>query len=138
MIVRMPANRMVPLVAREGLRGPYWLLTFRHPEVAREARAGQFVMIKAGTSAEPPLRRPFSIMLTDAAAETFTLFIKDVGPGSGALCALDPGERSLAGADEQALGCRFPGGVLLRHRGREREQEAERPRHQNRSSGGRL
>jgi dihydroorotate dehydrogenase electron transfer subunit len=92
MIDRMPANRMVPLVTREGLGGPYWLLTFRHPEVAREARAGQFVMIKAGTSAEPPLRRPFSIMAVDPGGETFTLFVKEVGPGSAALCALAPGE----------------------------------------------
>jgi len=92
MIVRMPANRMVPVVARDRLRGPYWLLTFRHPEVAREARAGQFVMIKAGTSAEPPLRRPFSIMAVDPRDETFTLFIKEVGPGSAALAALEPGE----------------------------------------------
>jgi dihydroorotate dehydrogenase electron transfer subunit len=87
----MPANRIVPLVAREGLRGPYWLLTFRHPEIAREARPGQFVMIKTGTSAEPPLRRPFSIMATDPAAETFTLFVKEVGPGSRKLGALEPG-----------------------------------------------
>jgi dihydroorotate dehydrogenase electron transfer subunit len=92
MIARMPANRMAPLVAREGLRGPYWLLTFRHAEIAREARAGQFVMIKAGASTEPPLRRPFSIMSVDPAGETFTLFIKEVGPGSAALCALEPGE----------------------------------------------
>jgi dihydroorotate dehydrogenase electron transfer subunit len=92
MIARMPANRIVPLVAREGLRGPYWLLTFRHPEIARDARAGQFVMIKAGTSAEPPLRRPFSIMATDPGAETFTLFVKEVGPGSRALGRLAPGE----------------------------------------------
>ncbi len=88
----MPANQMVPLVAREGLQGPYWLLTFRHPEVAREARAGQFVMIKAGTSPDLPLPRPFSIMATDPGAETFTLFVKVVGPGSRALSALGPGE----------------------------------------------
>jgi dihydroorotate dehydrogenase electron transfer subunit len=88
----MAANRMVPLVTHEGLGGPYRLLTFRHPEVAREARAGQFVMIKAGTSAEPPLRRPFSIMATDPEGETFTLFVKEVGPGSAALGALAPGE----------------------------------------------
>jgi dihydroorotate dehydrogenase electron transfer subunit len=94
MILQMPTNRMAPLVGREGLGGPYWLLTFRHREVAREARAGQFVMIKAGLSAEPPLRRPFSIMRTNAEDETFTLFVKDVGPGSGALAALDPGEPS--------------------------------------------
>ena len=47
-IRRMPANRPAPLVRREPLDGAYVLLTFRHPEVAHEARAGQFVMIKAG------------------------------------------------------------------------------------------
>ena len=41
----MPANRTSTLVGREGLGGPYFLLTFLHPETAREARAGQFVMI---------------------------------------------------------------------------------------------
>jgi dihydroorotate dehydrogenase electron transfer subunit len=86
----VPANRRAPLVARERLEGPYVLLTFRHFEIAREARAGQFVMIKAGLSAEPPLRRPFSIMSVDGARETFTLFVKEVGEGSRALASLAP------------------------------------------------
>lgn len=85
------ANRNAPLVSKQPLAGAYALLTFRHPEVAAQARAGQFVMIKAGTSAEPPLRRPFSIMATDAGAGTFTLFLKAVGPGSRALIALEEG-----------------------------------------------
>jgi dihydroorotate dehydrogenase electron transfer subunit len=88
----MPANRVVPLVAIEELAGAHFLLTFRHPEIAREARPGQFVMIKAGVSAEPPLRRPFSILSTDAAAETFTLFVKAIGPGSRRLCAMAEGD----------------------------------------------
>ena len=62
MIARMPANRVAPLAFREALGGAYFLLSFRHRETAREARPGQFVMIKAGVSAEPPLRRPFSIL----------------------------------------------------------------------------
>ena len=88
----MPVNRHVPLVRREALGGAYHLLTFRHPEAAREARAGQFVMIKAGTSAEPPLRRPFSVLAVDPPAETFSLFVKAVGPGSRALCSMREGE----------------------------------------------
>lgn len=88
----MPANLAAPLVGREPLEGPYVLLTFRHPAVAREARAGQFVMIKAGLSAEPPLRRPFSVLGVDPARETFTLFVKAVGEGSRALARLDPGQ----------------------------------------------
>ena len=88
----MPANRESWLVAREALDSPYWILTFHHPEVAREARAGQFVMIKAGTSAEPPLRRPFSVMAKDPLAESFSLFVKAIGPGTRALAALQPGD----------------------------------------------
>jgi dihydroorotate dehydrogenase electron transfer subunit len=88
----MPANRVSPLVDREALGGAYFLLTFRHAETAREARPGQFVMIKAGVSAEPPLRRPFSILSVDAARESFTLFVKAIGRGSRALCAMATGE----------------------------------------------
>ncbi len=87
----MPANRTSALVGREGLGGPYFLLTFLHPETARDARPGQFVMMKAGLSAEPPLRRPFSILEASPERETFTLFVKAVGPGSSALCALPIG-----------------------------------------------
>ena len=91
----MPANRIAPLASREGLGGAYFLLTFCHPETAREARPGQFVMMKAGLSAEPPLRRPFSILATDPGRETFTLFVKAVGQGSSALCAMAPGDEAL-------------------------------------------
>lgn len=88
----MARNRDIPLVGREPLEGAYVLLTFRHPEVAHEGRAGQFVMIKAGTTSEPLLRRPFSIMDVDPRRETFTLFLKTVGPGSRALADLRQGE----------------------------------------------
>ena len=85
-------NKHAALVSREPLDGPYVILTVRHAEVARAARAGQFVMIKAGTSAEPPLRRPFSILTVDPGAETFRLFLKTIGAGTRALAALSPGD----------------------------------------------
>jgi dihydroorotate dehydrogenase electron transfer subunit len=88
----MPANRDVPLLAREPLEGPYVLLTFRHAEVAASARAGQYVMIKAGTSPDLPLRRPFSVMTTDPREESFTLFLKTVGVGSRALAEMRVGD----------------------------------------------
>jgi dihydroorotate dehydrogenase electron transfer subunit len=91
----MPANRSAPLVSREPLGGPFFLLGFLHPEAAREAQPGQFVMIKAGRSAEPPLRRPFSIYSTDPAASSVTLFVKAIGQGSRALCALSLAEDAL-------------------------------------------
>src|SRR6185503_21024132 len=89
---RMLANRNAPLLAREPLEGAYALLTFRHPEVAAAARAGQYVMIKAGASADPPLRRPFSVMTVDPKEESFTIFLKAVGAGSRALAGLRVGE----------------------------------------------
>jgi len=91
---RPPVNRDVPLVRREALDGAYVLLTFRHPEVAEGARAGQFVMIKASTVSDPILRRPFSIMSVDPREDAFTLFLKVVGPGSRALAELRPGEEA--------------------------------------------
>jgi dihydroorotate dehydrogenase electron transfer subunit len=87
-----PVNRDVSLVGRQALEGPYMLLTFRHPEVAERARAGQFVMIKANTVSEPILRRPFSVMTVAPRDGTFTLFLKVVGPGSRALADLREGE----------------------------------------------
>ncbi|HSB62331.1 MAG TPA: FAD-binding oxidoreductase, partial [Vicinamibacteria bacterium] len=90
----MAANRLVRLVGREALGGDYHLLSFHHPEAAREARAGQFVMIKAGTSAEPPLRRPFSILSADPERDCVSLFVKAVGEGTRALCAMGEGERA--------------------------------------------
>jgi dihydroorotate dehydrogenase electron transfer subunit len=89
---RMTENLDAPLVERQPLDGAYVLLTFRHPAIAREGRAGQFVMIKASTVTEPLLRRPFSIMTVDPRRDTFTLFLKAVGTGSRALADLKPGE----------------------------------------------
>ncbi len=86
----MAANHDAPLVSREVLEGPYVVLTFRHPEIAHEARAGQFVMIKAGSSAEPPLRRPFSVLRVDRREDTFSLFLKTIGAGTRALADLSP------------------------------------------------
>jgi dihydroorotate dehydrogenase electron transfer subunit len=88
----MPVNREIPLVSRETLGGAYVRLTFRHPEVAQEARPGQFVMIKSQAPSDSLLRRPFSILATNPAAGTFSLFLKAVGPGSRALFDLQPGQ----------------------------------------------
>src|SRR5262249_56930585 len=47
---------------------------------------------KAGTSADPPVRRPFSVMERDPQEDAFTLFVKAIGPGTRALSALAPGD----------------------------------------------
>jgi dihydroorotate dehydrogenase electron transfer subunit len=91
----VPTNCEVALLERRCLEGPYFLLTFRAPQVASAARGGQFVMMKAGRSAEPPLRRPFSLMAVDAGEGTFTLFVKAVGSGTRSLTDMHPGEEAL-------------------------------------------
>ncbi len=87
-----PVNREATLVRRRRLEGPYFRLTFHHPEVARHALPGQYVMIKAGTAADMPLRRPFSILSVDPAGDTFDLFVKTVGEGSRGLVHLEAGQ----------------------------------------------
>ena len=88
-----PADRVCRLVRREPLQDAYALLTFEHKEVAG-ARAGQFAMIQPEESGDLLLRRPFSIMDTDASSGRFTIFIKAVGPGSKAVFDLREGERA--------------------------------------------
>ncbi len=80
---------------RERVGDVFTLLTFRHPEIALGAQAGQFVMIKAGSAPEPPLRRPFSISSVEPEQETFGIFVKEVGPGTRALSGLRPGDTAL-------------------------------------------
>jgi dihydroorotate dehydrogenase electron transfer subunit len=87
----MPVARDAELIERQSQQGPYLVLTFRHPEAAT-ARAGQFVMLRAGTGTEPLLPRPFSILETDPTGGLFRVFLKAVGPGTHALAALLPGE----------------------------------------------
>lgn len=88
----MPTNLDAPVVARSHIAGPYMVLTFGHAGVAREALAGQFVMIKNDAITTPLLRRPFSILSVDRKAGTFSLFVKEVGAGSRGLTALQLGE----------------------------------------------
>jgi dihydroorotate dehydrogenase electron transfer subunit len=89
-----PVNHDAVLAKCQALTGPYFRLTFRNAHVARNARPGQFVMIKAGSEADMPLRRPFSILSVAPDDGTFDLFVKAVGEGSRALVALAPGGRA--------------------------------------------
>jgi dihydroorotate dehydrogenase electron transfer subunit len=88
----VPVTGETPLVAHESLGNGYSLLTFREPLIARRARAGQFVMMKVGASAAPPLRRPFSILGVDPEQATFSLFVKSVGASSREISRLRVGE----------------------------------------------
>ena len=83
--VAMPANRDARSCAREPLDGAYVILTFRHPEVARDGpgrpvRDDQGRHLRRAAAAAALLHPQPSI----PRRETFSLFLKAIGPGHAA------------------------------------------------------
>ncbi len=66
-------------------------LTLDSPDIARTAKAGQFVMIRAGVGKDPLLRRPLSIHQTSAAGH-LQIYFKVVGRGTEMLACVKKGE----------------------------------------------
>lgn len=79
-----------PVVAREQLTAEVIRLTLRCPRIAAAATPGQFVMVRAGDTLDPLLRRPLSIHRVSGADELAVLF-KVVGKGTRLLAAAKPG-----------------------------------------------
>jgi dihydroorotate dehydrogenase electron transfer subunit len=69
----------------------YIELTLGAPEIARAARPGQFVMLRAWPGADPLLPRPFDLMHADPETGTIVLFVKVEGRGTALLGLLEPG-----------------------------------------------
>lgn len=84
---------IVPLIANEELVPGSRLHTYANAEIARVARAGQFVSILSSAGTDPLLRRPFSICTVDREAGTFTVLIKVIGPGTELLAAMSAGTK---------------------------------------------
>ena len=61
------------------------------PEIARTARAGQFIHMLVPDSAHV-LRRPISLMAFDREAGTLTLAIQPKGAGTQVICRVQPGD----------------------------------------------
>lgn len=78
------------VTARESLGGDVFRLTVQAPRIAAAAQPGQFVMVRAGDTLDPLLRRPLSIhqVLPDGGLR---LLFKVVGKGTGLLAELRPG-----------------------------------------------
>jgi dihydroorotate dehydrogenase electron transfer subunit len=70
--------------------GDYFLLSIDAPEVGREARPGQFVMVKVADGPTPLLRRPLSIH--DAGKDGIELFFKVAGQGTEILSRKKSGD----------------------------------------------
>ena len=70
--------------------GDHFNLTIDAPDVGREARPGQFVMVKVAEGAVPLLRRPLGIH--DANPDGIELFFKVAGLGTAILSRKKPGD----------------------------------------------
>jgi len=66
-------------------------LTLDSPDIATSAKAGQFVMIRAGLGKDPLLRRPFSIHQTTTNGR-IQIYFKIVGRGTDILARVKVGE----------------------------------------------
>jgi len=78
---------------REEVAPGHYLLYLDCPEVASAATPGQFVHMRVAEGADPLLRRPFSIMLSDAGAGEVRLLVRVVGRGTEALASHADGTR---------------------------------------------
>jgi dihydroorotate dehydrogenase electron transfer subunit len=94
---RMPVDVDAAVISNTRLSDEYSVLALAAPEIAALAQPGQFVMVKPTRSADPLLRRPFSIfeVLRDAGgnATGLTLLNKRVGTATTHLYEAEPGGR---------------------------------------------
>ncbi len=78
-----------PILRKESW-GDYCLLRLKSPAIAREARPGQFMMVRVSSQPYPLLRRPFSIHARTG--ETVEIFFSRVGLGTDILAKKRTGE----------------------------------------------
>lgn len=85
------------VISNTRLSDDYSVVALAAPEIAANARPGQFVMIKASRGVDPLLRRPFSIfeVLRDprGAPTGISLLNKRIGVGTSLLYDVHPGSR---------------------------------------------
>ena len=90
-----PVHRDAEIVRiRESPKG-YIDLELREEAIARSARPGQFVMIRAWPEGGPILARPFDIVTADPAAGTFRLCIKVEGRGTALIASRKAGDTAV-------------------------------------------
>lgn len=92
-----PVDVDARIAANHRLSDAYNILELEAPEIARQTRPGQFVMVKRALGSEPLLRRPFSVFEvlrgTGGAATGLSLLSKQVGAVTRDLYRAEPGER---------------------------------------------
>jgi dihydroorotate dehydrogenase electron transfer subunit len=93
----MPVDLVAEVIANTRLSDEYNVIALSAEPIARTAAPGQFVMVKAGASHDPLLRRPFSVfeILRDrsGAPTAISLLNKRIGPSTRRLFDAAPGQR---------------------------------------------
>lgn len=92
-----PLDVDATVISNVRLSADYNVLTLAAPAIGHDTEPGQFVMIKAGASTDPLLRRPFSVfeVLRDdlGTVRAISILNKRAGVTTGRLYALEPGAR---------------------------------------------
>ena len=92
----IPVDLTATVLANRKLSDSYNILELQAPEIARQSRPGQFVMVKRKLGREPLLRRPFSVfeIIRDGhgAVSGLSLLSKKVGIVTRDLFTVEPGE----------------------------------------------
>jgi dihydroorotate dehydrogenase electron transfer subunit len=84
----MPIDVAAEVIANTRLSPDYNVLSLAAPAIARDARPGQFVMLRTAPGLDPLLRRPFSIferLRTGAGFDGLSVLNKRVGTGTSRL-----------------------------------------------------
>jgi len=93
----MPSDIAAEVIANTRLSDDYNVLALSAPAIAAIAAPGQFVMVKASTSHDPLLRRPFSVfeVLRDGsgAPTGISLLNKRIGISTGLIYSAREGDR---------------------------------------------
>lgn len=79
-----------PIVENRVLAPRYFLMKIKSPELARQSRPGQFVMLNTARGTDPFLRRPFS--LHRISPPYVEILYQVVGKGTESLSRFRPGE----------------------------------------------
>lgn len=92
-----PISELVEVLEHDLVSSRYHRLVLRHPEMARRATAGQFVMLSVPESMGERilLPRPMAVHRRDRAAGTLEVIFNVVGRGTRALSSVAQGDRFL-------------------------------------------
>ena len=81
-----------PLLEKEEVSPGIWRLSLECPSIAREAKPGNFVLLKVSGGSAPLLRRPLGVLEADAGRGTFGVLFRVVGAGTELLSKMVPGQ----------------------------------------------